>query len=116
MFTSFFQFLKSIRTEFNVLFLGVPIVITMLLNPGRNGSNVYNFSTWELILFGLCGVLVVVYSFACLFPSKYFRFAYRDGGPELPSHPKTLFTILLLLFLFGPYTFYCIYAVLTQRQ
>ena len=102
------EYSRQLRTTFIVGFVAAPLIVSLLLNPGKNGHNLPSFSSWELFLLGLCGLTSILSALICLFPNSYFHFAYKTQLPERPSHPYVVLPILLLLGLgiFGAYFAY----------
>jgi hypothetical protein len=56
--------MRQYKTWFALTFFWAPLVVALLLNPGRNGSHLPSFGSVQLALLGLCGLLMVVYFLA----------------------------------------------------
>ena len=84
--------MKSFRLWVTASFLLAPLVISVLLNPGRNGSNIANFSQAKLFVLSVCGLSLLLYGLAGLVQPRQLAFAFSSS--PLPS-------VRILVFVFA---------------
>ncbi|KLD63934.1 hypothetical protein [Dyella japonica] len=63
--------MRQYKTWFAVSFFWAPLVVALLLNPGRNGSYLPSFGDTKLALLGFCGSLMAVYFLANVGPRRF---------------------------------------------
>ena len=76
--------MKALRSWFTACFFWAPLLIALLLNPGRNASNIQHFSIAALRVLAACGASMLFYGFVGLIQLNVFSFAYA-ARPLAPS-------------------------------
>jgi hypothetical protein len=87
--------MKSFRLWVTAIFLWLPLVVSVALNPGRNGSNIASFSDAKLFVLATCGFMLVVYGLAGLAQPRQLAFAFAKA----PLAPARILVMLFALFL-----------------
>src|SRR5690348_9918639 len=70
--------MQAYRPWFTVCFFWAPLIVVLLLNPGRNASNIQHFSVPGLLLLALCGICEGFYVFVGCTQLQVFGFAFED--------------------------------------
>lgn len=87
------------KTWFAVSFFWIPLGVSVLLNPGRNGRNIAGFSNPMLGALAVCAVGLVLFAVANFLPARVRRFTCTN---ELGSWITfCYFTFALILGLLG---------------
>jgi hypothetical protein len=81
------------RTWVTVAFLWSPIILALLLNPGRNGNNIASFSLGSLLLLTLCGLMLSAYGLVGYFQPRVLSFVFT-------SAPMTTSRVFVMVFAF----------------
>ena len=63
--------MRQYKMWFALTFFWAPVVVALLLNPGRNGGHLPSFGSAQLVLLGLCGLLMAVYFLANVGPARF---------------------------------------------
>jgi hypothetical protein len=87
--------MKALRPWFTACFFWLPLVIALLLNPGRNASNIHSFSSPALLALAACGLCMVFYSFVGFIQLKVFGFAYGSGSLAATRTALLVFALAL---------------------
>ncbi len=93
--------MKNVRPWFNACFFWLPIAVTLLLNPGRNGINIPQFSVLALLTLAACGTSMMFHSVVAFIQPKGMSSAFSQD-PAKTRHMMQF----LLSFLFGVMAIY----------
>ena len=94
--------MRAFRPWFSACFFWLPLVVGLLLNPGRNGSNVSQFSTSALIALAITSFCLVLYSITGFIQPRQLTFALSERTAT-PAH-FGLLIFSLALGLMGVYS------------
>jgi len=87
--------MRSFRLWVTATFLWLPFLVSLALNPGRNGSNIAGFSDAKLFALATCGCMLTIYGLAGLTQPRLLSFAFAEA--PLPS--RRIFGMLFAVFM-----------------
>ena len=90
--------MKQFKPWFIVTFLWLPLAFSLLLNPGRNGSNISSFNAAELSALGFFGLLMAVSFFINALPTSARSFACTSQDATGRTVGTAWFAFVLGLF------------------
>jgi hypothetical protein len=93
--------MRQYKTWFAVAFFWIPLVASLLLNPGRNGSHLPSFGHLQLALLGICGVLMVTCFLANVGQGSFQAFCCKRDAASWSTVGQAWFSLALGLMAAG---------------
>jgi len=90
--------MKQFKPWFIVAFLWLPLAFSLLLNPGRSGSNIPSFNAAELSALGFFGLLMVASFFVNALPTPARSYACTSQDATWRTVGTAWFAFVLGLF------------------
>ena len=70
--------MRAFRIRFTVWFFWAPLIVSLLLNPGRNAEHIHQFSVPKLLLLAISGICAAFYFVVGFTQFRIFSFAFTD--------------------------------------
>jgi hypothetical protein len=87
--------MKQYKRWFTVIFFAAPLAIAVILNPGRNGSNIHSFSAFALVVLAATGIAMVVYFLVNAIPTQGRRLVCTDNDATWAAVGYAWFSLVL---------------------
>lgn len=87
--------MRKYKTWFALSFFWVPLIVALLLNPGRNGSYLSSFGSPQLVLLGFCGLLMVVYFLANVIGRRFQTACCESDEASWPTIGQAWFSLAI---------------------
>ena len=87
--------MRQYKTWFALSFFWAPLIVELILNPGRNGSYLPSFGSAQLSLLGICGFLMIFYFLANVAPGRFQALCCRPEEAPWSTVAQAWFSLAL---------------------
>lgn len=87
--------MRQYKTWFALSFFWVPLIVALLLNPGRNGSHLASLGSPQIALLGFCGLLMVFYFLANVSAERFRVACCKRDEASWPTVGQAWFSLAL---------------------
>lgn len=87
--------MKKMARKFVVCGFWIPVAISLWLNPGRNGENIYKFSEISLLLLACCGLVLTLFALIGFIQPKLTKFLFSDEDQRWLDRVMLLLALII---------------------